>query len=271
MDEEEIKETLEQTLDTKKIDFENTLTIIYQPQAVFKVRPVTRCTSSIPGHAEAIVSLSFSPNGRALASGSGDKTLRLWDLHTETPHFTCTGHTSWVLCVDWSPDSLKVASACKAGQIRIWCPETGQLQGKPLLGHKKWVTALSWEPYHANPECRRVVSSGHDHDARVWDTVLSKCLLTLAGHTAPVTCVKWGGAGTIYTSSQDRTVKMWRADDGVMCRTFSGHAHWVNSLTLNTGYVLRTGPFHPVLKRNQSKQSLTSKYLLIFFKKIQIL
>ncbi|XP_063703843.1 protein Notchless [Culicoides brevitarsis] len=261
VNEEEIKESLEHTLDSKKIDFENILDIVYQPQAVFKVRPVKRCTSSIPGHAEAIVSLSFSPDGKNLASGSGDTTLRMWDLQTETPRATCTGHKQWVLCVAWAPDSSKVASSCKAGETRIWSTETGQQIGKPLTGHKKWITALSWEPYHANPECRHLASSGHDGDVRIWDTVIGRCNLVLAGHTGPVTCVKWGGAGLIYTSSHDRTVKMWRASDGVMCRTFSGHAHWVNSIALNTDYVLRTGPNHPIIDRKDAGKELSKDVL----------
>lgn len=259
MNDEEIKESLESTLDSKKIDFENVLDIIYQPQAVFKVRPVKRCTSSIPGHAEAIVSLSFSPDGKNLASGSGDTTLRLWDLQTETPRSTCTGHKQWVLCVAWAPDSSKVASSCKAGEVRIWSTEDGTQLGKPLTGHKKWITGLSWEPYHSNPDCRQVASSGHDGDVRIWDTVIGRCTFVLAGHTGPVTCVKWGGTGLIYTSSHDRTVKMWRASDGVMCRTFSGHAHWVNSLALNTDYVLRTGPNHPIIDRKDIGRDLSSK------------
>lgn len=44
---------------------------------------------------------------------------------------------------------------------------------------------------------------------------------------------------------QDRTVKVWRTEDGVMCRTLSGHAHWINTLALNTDYALRTSCFEP--------------------------
>lgn len=247
--EDEIKKSLEETLDLSKVDTENVIDIVYQPQAVFKVRPVTRCTSSMPGHAEAIVSLHFSPNGAHLASGSGDTTVRLWDLNTETPHFTCSGHKQWVLCVAWAPDGKRLASACKAGNIIIWDPETGQQVGRTLTGHKKHINGLSWEPYHQNPECRKLASASSDGDCRIWDVKLGQCLLNIAGHTNAVTAVRWGGAGILYTSSKDRTVKMWRAADGVLCRTFSGHAHWVNNIALSTDYVLRTGPFQPVKDR----------------------
>ena len=48
---------------------------------------------------------------------------------------------------------------------------------------------------------------------RVWDTKLGQCKLVLSGHLQSVTCVKWGGSNLLYTSSHDRTVKVWRADD----------------------------------------------------------
>lgn len=264
MNDNEVKNSLDSSLDLKKLDVENVLSIVYQPQAVFRVRPVTRCTSSMPGHAEAVVSLSFSPDSLHLASGSGDTTLRLWDLTTETPHHTCKGHKQWVLCVAWSPDSKKVASACKAGEVRLWDPDTGKQIGKPMTGHKKWINMLSWEPYHMNPECRYLASAGNDNDVRIWDTVLGNCARVVAGHSGPVTAVRWGGAGLLYTSSRDRTVKMFRAADGVLCKTFTGHAHWVNNLALNTDYVLRTGPFHPVYDKKKSKKIDDSESLNYF-------
>ncbi|KAK5887484.1 hypothetical protein CesoFtcFv8_016083 [Champsocephalus esox] len=180
-----------------------------------------------------------------LASGSGDTTVRFWDLTTETPHHTVRGHTHWVLSISWSPDGKKLASGCKNSQICLWDPVTGTQLGKTLTGHSKWITWLSWEPLHLNPECRYLASSSKDGSIRVWDTVLGRCEKILTGHTQSVTCVKWGGDGLLYTSSQDRTIKVWRAKDGVQCRTLQGHAHWVNTLALSTDYVLRTGAFEP--------------------------
>ncbi|KAK6039834.1 hypothetical protein COOONC_22661 [Cooperia oncophora] len=58
----EIVGSIEKSLD--KIDFEKTLCLVYQPQAVFRVQPVTRCSSSMPGHGEPVISAQFSPDGR---------------------------------------------------------------------------------------------------------------------------------------------------------------------------------------------------------------
>ncbi|XP_048468684.1 notchless protein homolog 1 isoform X2 [Rhincodon typus] len=243
--ETEIVTSLEKTLQEQNVETENVIDIIYQPQAVFRVRAVTRCSSSLEGHTEAVISVAFSPTGRYLASGSGDTTVRFWDLSTETPQFTSKGHKHWVLSIAWSPDGKKLASGCKNSQIFLWDPSTGKQIGKVLTGHSKWITYLCWEPLHINPQCRYLASASKDCSIRIWDTVLGLCDKILTGHTQSVTCVKWGGDGLIFSSSQDRTIKVWRALDGAMCRTLQGHAHWVNTMALSTDYILRTGSFEP--------------------------
>ncbi|GMP41546.1 hypothetical protein CsSME_00011606 [Camellia sinensis var. sinensis] len=70
------------------------------------------------------------------------------------------------------------------------------------LGHKKWITGISWEPVHLKAPCRRFVSSSKDGDARIWDVSTRKCVICLSGHTLAVTCVKWGGDGVIYTGEK---------------------------------------------------------------------
>ncbi|XP_060813818.1 notchless protein homolog 1 isoform X1 [Bombus pascuorum] len=240
----EITDSLENSIKENFSISEDVIDIIYQPQAIFKVRAVTRCTGSLEGHKEAVISVAFSPAGTCLASGSGDTTVRFWDIYTQTPQYTCEGHKHWVLCISWSPCGTKLASACKNGTILLWNPKTGTQIGKAMLGHKMWVTSLCWEPYHKNSECQYLVSGSKDCDLRIWDTVRSQTIRVLSGHTKSVTCVKWGGSGLIYSGSQDRTIKVWRAKDGILCRTLEGHAHWVNTLALNVDYVLRTGSFN---------------------------
>ena len=67
------------------------------------------CLLSLPDHLR-----------RHLASGSGDTTVRFWDIFTETPHFTCKGHSHWILYMAWSPDGKKVASGCKNSEV-LFC------------------------------------------------------------------------------------------------------------------------------------------------------
>lgn len=80
------------------------------------------------------------------------------------------------------------------------------------LEFRQILTFLCFGPV-SNPECRYLASSSKDSSVRIWDTVLGRCEKILTGHTQSVTCLKWGGDGLLYTSSQDRTVKVWRAQD----------------------------------------------------------
>lgn len=141
---------------------ETVITLTYKPEAMFRIRPITRASSTLEGHAEAVLSVAFSPDGKALASGSGDTTMRIWDLQTETPLFTCEGHKHWVLFVSFSPDCTKIASGGMDHSIHLWNAETGEQLGKPLKGHKNFITCISWEPMVASYESRRLASSSKD-------------------------------------------------------------------------------------------------------------
>jgi len=95
--------------------------------------------------------VSFSPDGKSLASGSGDATVRFWDILTETPMKTgAHGHNNWVLVIAWSPDGKVLASGGMDNQVCLWNPTNGKRKGKPMRGHKKWITSLSWQPLHSN-------------------------------------------------------------------------------------------------------------------------
>lgn len=177
---------------------EKVIVIQYIPKSIFKVRSVNRCSSTMSGHSQPILTALYSPNGRMLASGSGDCNVRIWDLNTETPKHCLTGHTGWVQHVAWSPDCKVLASAGMDGSIRLWDPIKGISLGT-INAHSQPITSLTFEPMHLNMNCNQLVSTSKDGTAKVWDTTRRVILATLSGHTAPVMCVKWSGEGKIFT------------------------------------------------------------------------
>lgn len=238
---------------------ETVLRVTYKPQAVFKVRPLTRCSTTLDGHSEAVLIVAFSPDSKILATGGGDKEIRLWDVNTMTPTDTLKGHPHWVQVLSWSPDGSFLVSGSRDGTLLEWRhdAEYTNFVSRSLKGHANFVTHVAWEPQHINPACDRFVSASKDMFAKVWKVGIGM-LFSLAGHTAGLTCVKWGGNKRIFTSSQDKTIMLWNSDDGAPLNQLKGHAHWVNFLALNTDLVIRTGVFDHTEKTFASKEEATA-------------
>ena len=105
------------------------LPLTFRPESMFRIRPVTRASSTLEGHTNAVLNTAFSPDGSRLASASGDRTVRTWDLNTETPEHTLNGHKGWVMYVAFSPDGSILASAGADNNVLLWDPETGEQLG----------------------------------------------------------------------------------------------------------------------------------------------
>lgn len=239
-----------------EINTETIISITYEPVSIFKVRAVSRCTATLPGHSEAILSCAFSPDSSLIATGSGDTTVRLWKSDSQLPDKTLTGHMNWVLALAFSPDSKKLASASKDGTVRLWDMNTKLPLGGALRGHKKWITCLAWEPYHLDDSCTRLVTGSKDGKLRVWNTRTFTCTHTLSGHTSAVTCLRWSGEGVIYSASQDRTIKVWDIKTGLPIKSIQGHGHWVNTMVLSTDGILKCGAFRMLDEDKKGKLTM---------------
>lgn len=255
----EITKTLALALAGASLSAEKLLSITYQPQSLFRVRSVTRCSASLPGHTEAVLCAAFAPDSSLAATGSGDASVRLWSIESPLPKATLTGHTNWVLTVAFSPDGTRLASASMDASVRVWDVVSGSILGRPLLGHRKWVTCMAWQPYHLDETCTRLVSGSKDATLRIWNTKSFASIRTLAGHTATVTCVKWSGEGPIYSASQDRTIRVWDPETGLVRTVIGGHGHWVNTMSLSTDAVLRCGAFSQLDEKTGYSQGKLSQ------------
>ncbi|CRZ16821.1 putative regulatory protein [Mycolicibacterium neworleansense] len=158
-----------------------------------------------------VVSVAFSPDGKRIASGGADATVRLWDTETGQPiGAPMRGHNKMVIGLAFSPDGSRIASGSPDATLRMWDADTGQPIGQPLRSDGG-VTRVAF-----SPDGKRIASGGSDATVRLWDAGTGRPIgAPMRGHEAAVMSVAFSPDGRqIASAGFDDTVRLWDAGTG---------------------------------------------------------
>ena len=199
-------------------------------QAVYRVKELNR----FQGHTSWVLSVSFSPDNKMLASGSEDHTVKLWSLDGRELH-TFLGHLDWVSSVSFSPNGQMLASSSGDKTVKLWSLDGRELH--TFLGHSAGVNSFSF-----SPDGQTLASGSYDRSIKLWSLDGRELHTFSAIHSGGINSISFSPDGQMLASgSYDRTVKLWSLD-GRELQAFFDHSAEVNSISFSPkGHMLASG------------------------------
>ena len=205
----------------------------------------------LQGHTNYINDIAFSPDGQTLASGSGDQTVRLWDVRTGQTRHIFQGHTDWITSVAFSPDGQTLASGSADHTVRLWDVSAGVKAGMAdvgkadtgqvrhiLRGHRHWIWSIAF-----SPDGQTLASGSIDHTVRLWDVRTGYIRHILQGYTRAALSLAFSPDGeTLASGSDDQMIQLWDVRTGQIRHILQGHTDWINSVAFSPdGQTLASG------------------------------
>ncbi|KAI3571439.1 hypothetical protein IWW34DRAFT_291909 [Fusarium oxysporum f. sp. albedinis] len=192
---------------------------------------------TLEGHTDFINSAVFSNDGKLIASGSRDNTVKIWNVATGAEERTLEGHANSVNSVVFSNDGKLIASGSSDNTVKIWKAATGE-EERTLEGHANSVNSAVF-----SNDGKLIASGSSDNTVKIWKVATGEEEQTLEGHTHSVSSVVFSKDGKLIASgSWDNTVKIWKVATGEEQRTLEGHTNSVNSVVFsNDGKLIASG------------------------------